>query len=56
MIYFLLPNIHFSIYENLDIIIDTENLNQPAISHSLSYYLYDIKNKIQNYGFTYTKT
>lgn len=50
MIYFLLPNIHFSIYENIDIVTDAESSNQSAISQSLSYYLYDIKNKIQKYG------
>jgi len=50
MIYFLLPNIYFSIYENIDLIFDTEYSNQITISQSLSYYLYDIKNKIQKYG------
>ena len=45
MIYFLLPNVHYKIYENLDCIV-SENPPKSMISNSLSYYLYEIKYKI----------
>jgi len=49
MLYFLLPNIHISICDYMDCI-TSENQPNPYISNSLSYYLYDIKNKIDNCG------
>jgi 23S rRNA U2552 (ribose-2'-O)-methylase RlmE/FtsJ len=49
MLYFLLPNIHISIYENINCIIKDDPPSS-HISNSLSYYLYDIKNKIDTCG------
>jgi len=49
MLYFILPNIHISICEHLDCII-TDKPPSPYISNSLSYYLYDIKDKIDSCG------
>ena len=61
MIYFLLPNVHMNIYKNINFNIsgnDTDDLYEdllrpncgPMISDSLSVYLYDIKQRIQNYN------
>lgn len=48
MIYYLLPNININIYNNLDCIF-SEDIPKIFISNSLSYYLYEIKNKIKIY-------
>lgn len=48
MIYFLLPKTYFLIYKNLQYK-DVEENPQPYISNSLSYYLCDIKEKINDY-------
>ena len=48
MIYFLLPKIHFNIYEKINIY-NSEIPLLPCISNSLSYYLCDIKEKINIY-------
>jgi hypothetical protein len=48
MIYFLLPKTYFLIYKNLQYK-DSEEHPQPHISNSLSYYLSDIKEKINDY-------
>lgn len=48
MIFFQLPNVHYKIYEYLDYIV-SESKPTPFISQSLSYYLYDIKYKIDKY-------
>lgn len=48
MIYFLLPKTYFLIYKNLHYN-DSDDHPQPYISNSLSYYLCDIKEKINDY-------
>ena len=48
MIYFLLPKIHFNIYEKINIY-NSDIALLPCISNSLSYYLCDIKEKINIY-------
>lgn len=48
MIYFLLPNVYYKIYENLDCITSINEIT-PIISHSLSNYLYSMKFKIDTY-------
>jgi len=48
MIYFLLPKVHFNIYEKIQCKMSTI-VPQPSISNSLSYYLCDIKEKINMY-------
>ena len=48
MIYFLLPKVHFNIYEHIHCSKSTI-VPQPSISNSLSYYLCDIKEKINMY-------
>lgn len=51
MLYILLPRVNNTILENLKCISsDKEKENEPIISNSLSFYLYDIKNKINSYG------
>lgn len=45
MIYFLLPNVHYKMYEYIDCII-SEKTPTSIISNSLSHYLYEIKYKI----------
>jgi len=49
MIYFLLPSVQTSVISNIDCIASNET-PEPIVSYSLSYYLNDIKNKIQKYG------
>jgi len=48
MIYFLLPKIHFNIYSKINCV-ESKELPLPCISNSLSYYLCDIKEKINLY-------
>jgi 23S rRNA U2552 (ribose-2'-O)-methylase RlmE/FtsJ len=48
MIHFLLPNNNSMIYKMIDCE-SCDNIIEPLISHSLSYYLYDIKEKINIY-------
>jgi len=49
MLYILLPTVNNSIINNLKCVTADAN-PEPAISNSLSFYLYDIKNKIDNYA------
>jgi len=49
MLYILLPSINHSILEKIKCI-SSENEKGCVISNSLSFYLYDIKNKINSYG------
>lgn len=53
MIYFLLPNVYYKIYENIDCIATT-NKPEPIISNSLSHYLYSMKFKIDNYEYEWS--
>ena len=48
MIYFLLPNAHFQTFTYLNLEYSEKKPNI-AISNSLSYYLYDIKFKIDKF-------
>jgi len=48
MIYFLLPNVHISICQYIECIVNSKN-PEPKISNSLSHYLSDIKDKINYY-------
>ena len=48
MIYFLLPKTHFKTFTKLQYV-DIEEHPEPCISNSLSYYLCDIKEKINDY-------
>jgi hypothetical protein len=48
MIYFLLPKIYFKIYEKINSY-NSDMIQFPCISNSLSYYLCDIKEKINIY-------
>lgn len=49
MLYILLPTVNSSIINNLQCVTADQN-PEPTISNSLSFYLYDIKNKIDEYG------
>ena len=48
MIYFLLPKIHFNIFNKIECY-NSDMIQMPCISNSLSYYLCDIKEKINIY-------
>ena len=50
MLYILLPNLHILISKYIDCVSDDNCPSEPVISHSLSKYLYEIKNKITTYG------
>jgi hypothetical protein len=45
MTFFLLPRSYNLLYRNIDFI-DTDSIPESTISHSLSHYLYNIKEKI----------
>ena len=47
MIYFLLPSVNICIYKFIECEFNDE-ISQSNISNSLSYYLYEIKNKIKS--------
>lgn len=49
MIYFQLPKAYYNIYEKITCIHSNNNAPESCISNSLSFYLYDIKEKINKY-------